>query len=504
MFNPSQNGQPLTLVADCNNGCLRVSHAIQEITEELQFTYRSFVQDDIGPPVPIGNGKIFQRKGKRRINIETRPMYALTEQGGLTTHNGLYTRIANKLKSLGIRFEYFHDGAWATPVINPSVARGLDPDQLNGLAALLSACQHGGALANAATGSGKTRLIAGLIRAFRHCNVLVATHSVAVVRSLHKNLTELLAEDGIELGMCHGTHKEPRPITVSTLGTIELAMDADVCDVLIVDEVHTTCGDAASGKILQYNKSLRFGLSGTIEKRFDGKESQLEALYGPIVYTFSDQAAEASGRVCPIKAYFLSVNDGPELESRSDAYRERHGLWRNAYRNQLARRVVDLAPADQQLLIFVRTVEHLKVLKAGLFSEFEVCHADLSSKEREAVEEGFVDGSIKRLISTDCMSTGVDPKNLWIMMDMSAIKGDSSMAQKRGRLRRWAPGKTYGVLVQFLDDWSEKLHRKALSRVKDLRERGDEVLVGCRPEDIRFVELGPEAYMTEPQERFAA
>lgn len=479
MSDPIQ--ETVQLIAHCDSGCMEIYPPLAEIKDELYFQVRSF--DRGGLVVDPETGRKRYQKGTG-ISVETRSLFVEQESGAIITHNNMYPRVAARLRELGIPFSYQKSGAWPVPTINPGVVKGLDEAQVTAVSSLLAAAQTGGGMVEACTGSGKTRVIAALIRAFKRHRIAVMTSSISVVRGLHQNLTELLEGEGIALGLCHGSHKDPKRITIVSTGTAEY-IEPDEIDVLIVDEAHQVTGDKASSSVLLFNKALRFGLSGTISDRFDGKERLLESMFGPIAFTFTDQQAEESGRVCPLHAYFLSVPDGPDVEWLSIERRTKNGIWCNDIRNKLVKDAIDVAPADQQALIFVSTIEHLNELQK-LMPEFEVCHGQLKKKEREEIEKRFVNGECLRLISTDCLSTGVDPRHLMIMIDASHVKGDAAMVQKRGRLRRHAPGKTHGVLINFMDEWSEKLGRKALKRVAEHKDRGDLTHVMARVEDIVF------------------
>lgn len=472
----------IEIVSHCESGCMEIYPMIPEIMDELVFTVRSF--DRGGVSINPITGKSVYKRGTG-MQFESRELFVEQDNGVFLTHCNMYLRIASKLQKLGIPFTYTKVGSWKEPELNPGVVADLDNNQIDAVAALLASANTGGGMVEACTGSGKTRVIAALVRAFKKYRVAIMTSSISVVRSLHSNLTELLANDKVELGLCHGSQKNPKRITIVSTGTVEY-IEPDEIDVLIIDEAHQVAGDVASQSVLLFRKALRFGLSGTVSDRFDGKERVLESMLGPIIYTFDDQQAEASGRVCPLSAYFMSIPDGPQVEDMTPERRTKFGIWRNKIRNALVKEVVDNAPADQQLLVFVQTIEHLEEL-VKIMPDFEVCHGDLKTKEREVIEERFVDGSCLRLISTNCLSTGVDPKNLMIMIDASHIKGDAAMVQKRGRLRRWADGKTHGVLINFMDEWSDKLGAKALKRIAEHSKRGDTIKTMASVEDIEWV-----------------
>ena len=465
--------------------------SLPEIKDELRYVHRQM--EFGGPKLKPGETKKWVPPGKfnkyKAIKRETRDLFAETSDGQIVTHCGLLSGVKQLLTELEIPFTESFTGEWAIPVIHAGIAEGLRPEQVDAVSHLLSAGASGGGMVEAATGIGKTRIIAALIKSYPEKKIAVVTKSVSVIRGLHKNLNELLTGHIEEpVGICYGKEKAPRRITVCTLGTVDY-LDPETVDVLIVDECHTTAGDAMAAQIMMFTKAIRFGLSGTISNRWDGKDKLLQALYGPIVFSVADEEAERLGRVCPLEVYFLQVNDGPTLyHGMTDVSRERNGIWKNQHRNALIKDVCDRAPEDQQIIIFVKTVQHLQQLQK-LLPGASVCHGDLNLSDRTDIEEKFVSGEVKRLISTNCLSTGIDPKQLMIVIDASAEKGDSSMPQKRGRLRRWADGKTHGVLVNFSDNWDQGFARKALNRIKDYQERGDNVHINVNPSDIRFVEI---------------
>ena len=476
----------IEITADCESGFLKIYPVIPEIIDELQFVYKHWDYTGGMAPSPDGKRRFFKKQ--KKLVLEIKQLFLDQDDGSVITHNGLGARVMDALDRLEVPYRYSKIGDWVKPTLTSSVIHDLDHKQVDAVCNLLAQGEYGGAMVDFCTGTGKTRIIAALIKAFKGARIVVATYNVSVVRRLHEGLPEFVSSEGIEVGICHGGIKDIKNVTVCTFGTIDY-LSPETVDVLIVDECHTTTGDGVSNNLLKFVKAIRYGLSGTISDRFDGKERILEATFGPIVSRFSDQEAEEAGRVCPLKVYFLSVPDGPMLDGCTSEYRIRHGIWRNKKRNQLVKDVVDKTPEDQQVLVFVTTLEHLNYLVKDFLPDFEVCHGQLSNKERLAIEERFNSGEAKRIISTDCLSTGVDPKQLMVMIDASTIKGEAAMVQKRGRVRRWAPGKTHGILVNFMDEWCDPLHAKAKKRFKEHENRGDQMFLGSKAEEIDFVKV---------------
>jgi superfamily II DNA/RNA helicase len=148
-----------------------------------------------------------------------------------------------------------------------------------------------------------------------------------------------------------------------------------------------------------------------------------------------------------------------------------------------------MSPADQQLIIYVRTLAHLEELISNFLPEgFEIFHGKLTKSEKDRILKGFNDGSIKRIISTDCLAEGVDPSNLFIMINANWMQSDVSVLQKAGRNRRLSEGKNFGVVIDFNDGWNEKMSRKANNRIKHYKNKGYTVVKDCAPSNIKFVE----------------
>jgi len=228
-----------------------------------------------------------------------------------------------------------------------------------------------------------------------------------------------------------------------------------------------------------------------------------------------DADAEELGLVTPQRCYILSVPEGPDVpEKVSETKRERLGITRNKVRNRLIREVVDEVPADKQLIIFVRTIEHIEeLMKEYLPEGFEFYHAQIPQKEKNRIEAGLYSGEIKRVVANDSLSEGVDTTMLDYIIDAAWNTSDVSVSQKGGRNRRLREGKKFGILVNFADEWGEILRtarnqdaefsmvevavgdekvnhyrRRALSRIGRYRARDWPIIEISSPKEIQWVE----------------
>lgn len=444
--------------------------------------------------VDQNTGEMVQAK-KRLNKVETILVDMYKEENGhLLVHEGMFTKISELCGKQGFEMEYSKvDPQFPEPILNPSVVRGLHPDQVDCFTSLISAVGApgvpgpGGAMVEATMGAGKTHVIAALCRAFRE-GVVVVTKKKKVVHNLVNKLKDLLADDDISIGMHQGSSRIPGDVRVGTTALLG-SFDPDEVRVLIFDECHHAASDKVSMQVMSFEAALRFGLSATIKGRFDGKDLLLEGLFGPIVYELTDQEAEDLGRVVPIKAYFLEVREGPNTANwKNPTSKERHGIWRNLTRNMAVRDAARGVPDDQQLLIFVKTVEHGEILVENFFGEeFEFYHSKLSTREQDDIVARFESGELKRLVATDSLGEGIDPDNLMVVIDANWTTSNVQVAQRAGRNRRHGETKPYGVIINFLDKFDDTVTRKSNERLREYRKRGYECQVISDPASIQFV-----------------
>lgn len=509
--------RPVQIVSYLGN--LFISPVMPELHDELYFWHRK---------TKMGERKFHDKSGEEQtIQYRTdqmehtkEPLFTVSEDGEWTvTHEGLLRRILKYLdkqrrpytyERRGPQFPVFEWGDW--------VVAGLRPEQIQAVIHLIGhepriKAPLSGAMVEFTMATGKTHIIKALCLAFRRYKIVVTTFKTSVVRRLYDGLRELLEPLGISVGIVQGSIRKFAQVTVCTDALLE-EFDPEEVGVVIYDEVHRAAADRVSNRLFEFTRALRYGFSGTIKKRADGKNKYLEALFGPIVYEYTDQEAERDKRVSPVKCFALSVPKGPRVADKSDTMKERHGIMWNKMRNKLIRQVVDLVPPEQQVIVFVRTIQHIDHLKElYLPSDFVVYHGDMTGKERKTIEEGITSGTIRRIVANDALSEGVDTTEMDVVIDAAWTVSDKDVSQKGGRNRRMREGKRWGVIVNFRDEWGElarqatlqerqmldidvameeglekpdPLFRRAQARLKQYRDRGWPVFEIDSPTQIEF------------------
>jgi len=495
-----------------HEGLLFVTPVHACLQKELQFWHS---KTKLEPYSFMKDGQLIEGVKRAGMEHSKELLYSLSSDGrSLITHLGLRDRVFHALKEEGIPFSYEHRGISRPKcTISPAIFKGLRPEQREGVIKMLA--NQGDCCVEFTMATGKTNMIAALIRAFPDQKIIVTSYRETVVRRLLDGLTELLEDTGERIGFYQGSNRDLQRITCSTLALLD-EFDPDEIGIVIVDEAHRGAGDQTSQDLLAFKRALKFGFSGTLKKRGDGKQKFLEGILGPIVCQFTDEEAELAGRVTPQRVYVLSVPEGPSLSAQvSDIRRERLGITRNPCRNRLIAETVQKAPADWQGIIFVRTIEHIDWLLENDLKDmgFEKYHAKISTKEKRRIEAGLYSGELKRLIANDALSEGVDTTQLRWLIDANWSSSDVLVSQKGGRNRRLLPGKDYGIIVNFADDWIELalaeqdkelalgaglpagesnkkdgFFMKANNRIRQYSDRGWPILRISKPEDIVWIE----------------
>jgi len=486
----------ITLTLRC--GALRIpfSLATEEIKKKLTYKAKEMATEEYS--YVDGNGvRHTGFRNTKRIITRTYRMYREGKEGEISTYDGFLGRVRDILIARGMsgiliqRLEY----SAPIPIINRSIVRGLKDDQklvvIDALSQVWDGENHlaGGAVVDATMGYGKTYLIAALCRAYRGSGVVVTTKSATVVRRLVTGLKELLKDDGITVGTRQGAKFKNGDVVVCTNAVLD-RFDPDATGCLIYDEVHHAAAPLQTKALTKFHNSVKFGLSGTVVDRFDGRHHLIEGIFGGVCSVISDEQAEELGRVVPLKIFVAPVERGPNISDiKSPISAERRAIWRNPTRNKIIAEVAEKVPPEWQTIVFVRTLEHAKILAEKYLPEgFELFHSDLPADEYTRILEGFESGDLLRIVSTDAMGEGVDPSNLRVVIDANWTSSNVKVSQRAGRCRRKAPGKTVGYIVTFDDRFDNQTKRKSATRISVYRDRGYEILRPEHHREISFLE----------------
>lgn len=235
------------------------------------------------------------------------------------------------------------------------------------------------------TGFGKSFILRTMCMVYPTAKIVICTAARNVVKQIYNNLVELVGkgEVGLLIGGTADAENSKR-ITVATCASIQRA-DLGNCDFLFFDEVHNIGFNKIYEHIIQYiGKARMFGFTASLV-RGDGALKAIKSLFGKKIAECSYQEAVKHKMVTPIKALMpkFSINTSVKITGVQVIDEKLH-YWRNYERNAFFAKASLQVPADQQLLITVKTLEHAIYLrKQPELANFEIIHSGNCGKSEK-------------------------------------------------------------------------------------------------------------------------
>lgn len=333
-------------------------------------------------------------------------------------------------------------------------------------------------------------IIRMLCRLFHKAKIHIVTKSSVLADEIYKDVQTVIPD----VGFCGGGKKRIRRVTVFIADSLHHGQGE--ASIVLADEVHELVAPKYASLLGMYDKARFYGFSATPTGRMDGRDAELEAIFGPVLYTLSYQEAQAMGRVVPITVEWLRVPDGPDVSRITNPYvREKYGIWRNPVRNRILAERLRAFGEDDQVLVMVKTIEHAVHLRQ-LLPDYTLCYAangmDADRMDKLIAEgllpedeptmtpgrivqlrKAFADNKLKKVIANMVWSTGVNFRHLSVLARADAMGSEIRDGQIPGRVCRRIEGvKESALLIDMHDDWSQTYLRKAQSRKANYTKRG--------------------------------
>lgn len=283
---------------------------------------------------------------------------------------------------------------------------------------ILAALKRTRMIVHATTGAGKTFMMAALMDIIG-LDALVMVPNKTLEGQVRTELEKILPAKRpykYEIGIPRNFFKRPY-------------QELQQYPVLIADECHSYAADQAMAAILAQNAPFRFGFTGTPTGRSDGRDLDVQGLFGEIVRLIEPTSLVEQGYIASTQIDFYHAGwdgDYPEME--------RIFIVENVKRNALIATLADRFP-KKSILILVRRVDHGKILQKHIPGSVFV-FGDSSSDERESIREEMKSGKIRVLIASNIFAAGLDIPNLGVGINAGGGKAEILTGQKAGRLMR--------------------------------------------------------------------
>lgn len=302
-----------------------------------------------------------------------------------------------------------------------------------------------------------TTLMINTLRAFPTLSTVVVAPGVDLVKQLYDDIN---GPRGIPKGsrevklICTGRGRTPAMspggITVCSADSLDKC-DYNNTELLLADEPHSLVTANRLEKINAFTRARRIGFGATLKGRFDGRDSLITGLFGPVLVERTYKEAVAEGAVCPLSIIFLKVQlPQKSFRDRNSAYSSL--LFHNADMMTLANRICkEVIPQDWQTMVFIKDETQAEMLLEAMNDDATIAMAKrMTNKERSEVDQLMKQNIIKRCLCTKIYVQGVTFSDVRVLLNLEGGGNNTSAIQKPGRLAEIRPGKKCGIVIDLL------------------------------------------------------
>jgi len=324
-----------------------------------------------------------------------------------------------------------------------------------------------GCILQAPTGSGKTVILAGLLKALENHIGLVIFNKKQLVYQTY----EFLTKHGFDVGVAFGEGVDIKPITLCTVQSIDKVLDTHLkhSEFIIFDEVHEFSKGKFSTKVIKSfpKASYRIGMTATVPSDKIAKLNLISAL-GSVVTEVDASELVDLGFLTKPKIHILPAPSVPfeAGDSYIDIYRK--AITENELRNGLIASIVaKVQKVPSKTLILVKDLNHAKVLQELIPDSLKLEGKDGLSVRNSTVKE-FVDSETSVLIATTIFQTGVDIPEITHLVNARGLKSEIATLQALGRALRTHESKRKVYIFDFKDE-APYLSKHSKERVKSYK-----------------------------------
>lgn len=345
---------------------------------------------------------------------------------------------------------------------------------------------HSRGLIKSPTGSGKTLILAGIIKSlmefYPDIKITVLFRSKTILVQTYK----FLESCGIKgLGINYGEGFIEDNIMLSTAQSIEKILDHVLnSNALLVDEVHEFSKGPQSVSIINSfpNAEYRFGFTATLPKEDIRLHNLIGAFGNPIQVVDTKELIDNGTLAKPI----INILEMPELTEEMEtlydgmSYPEVYDdyIVDSSQRNQKIVDIINIIKKNNEqarVLVIVKSLRHGSQLQELLGKESEYIEGLNSIEERySAIGDFKAARGNSILIGTTILQTGVDISEITHYINARGLKSEIATIQALGRALRTSEGKTKAFVYDFLDK-APYLKKHSKQRIKHYKTEEHEI-----------------------------
>jgi superfamily II DNA or RNA helicase len=399
--------------------------------------------------------------------------YFINKNGNFRT--GLLDRVLDELKRIKCTPEIVYDFTYTPGTQDPTIK---DFDFYDYQKKVIdTALEKRRCLVNSPTGSGKTLIMAGLLKALAPRKTLILFDEKGILNQTYKFLTKNCKFTNVGANSGDGLVKGQ--IMLSTYQSLEKIFD-DYRDseVLMVDEVHKFCkGEVTTAAINSFPAAVyRYGFTATLPDK-PIYLYELEGAFGGIQTTRTTQELIEDQKLS--KPIIQILNYAPSGDFSDLSYQELYDehIIQSEERNNMIVSIVSLAQmrsTQGRIIILVKNLEHLNNLKRLLPDAFTIEGVNDTGERYEAIKKFLKSKKTSILIGTSVLQTGINIEEITHVINARGLKDKIPTIQGLGRGLRRADGKNHVYYYDFFDH-VPYLDDHSKARIKHYKDEGHEI-----------------------------
>jgi len=344
--------------------------------------------------------------------------------------------------------------------------------------------KKGRGVIKAPTGSGKTLIMAGLLKSLPKRKTVILFNAKQLLKQTYKFLTEDCELSNV--GVCFGEGYEYGDIMLCTVQSIEKILDTHLeeTEILMVDECHEFAnGKTTLAAISSFPKAKwRFGFTATPPPD-DIPKYSLKGALGSILQVVDTSSLVEDGKLTKPLIQLINRPYNASGLDESMTYSETYDEYiiNNESRNNVIKDIVNEIIRNKpgsRILILTRSLAHGRTLER-LLHDGEVQFlkgADSLGERYKSISKFRGSGSTSTLIGTKILQTGINIEEITHFINARGMKSEIATLQALGRALRKHETKEVVYVYDFMD--SEKyLKAHSLKRKRYYEKEGHEVTI---------------------------
>ena len=261
----------------------------------------------------------------------------------------------------------------------------------------------------APTGSGKTIVIAAILKALEGKTGLLFFNK----KQLLKQTSDFLNKCGIEHGVAFGDGVDIKPLTLVTIQSIDKVIDSHLktSEFIMFDEIHEFAKGKVAKKVLSSfpNATYRIGLSATPPKDRHSQLTLTSFLGKQIEYVTAKDLVDDGYLTVP-SIQLIELPDIEDIKTKGKTYQEIYEefIVDYDYRNELITNIVNKITDDNaRILILTKNLSHAKYFKDNIPGSYQLEGKDSLEDRGKTLQKFLEKDGPSIIIGTIIFQTGI-------------------------------------------------------------------------------------------------